>query len=46
MNVRVMLLFGADIIIMKKSELQDALLELLFTGPEWQYDRFVRSLDL
>lgn len=31
---------------MKKSELQDALLELLFTGPEWQYDRFVRSLDL
>ena len=28
---------------MKKSELQDALLELLFDGPEWQYARFVRE---
>lgn len=26
---------------MKKSELQEALLDLLFYGPEWQYDRFV-----
>ena len=26
---------------MKKSELQDALLQLLFEGPEWQFDRFV-----
>lgn len=25
---------------MKKSELQDALLELLLDGPEWQYERF------
>lgn len=28
---------------MKKSELQEALLQLLFDGPEWQYDRFVRE---
>ena len=28
---------------MKKSELQDALLELLFNGPEWQYERFARE---
>ncbi|MCI8608100.1 MAG: SWIM zinc finger family protein [Firmicutes bacterium] len=28
---------------MKKSELQDALLDLLFEGPEWQYDRFIRE---
>ena len=28
---------------MKKSELQDALLQLLFDGPEWQFDRFVRE---
>lgn len=28
---------------MKKSELQQALLELLLDGPEWQYDRFVRE---
>ncbi|MDD6436228.1 MAG: SWIM zinc finger family protein [Clostridiales bacterium] len=28
---------------MKKSELQDALLQLLFEGPEWQFDRFVRE---
>ncbi len=31
---------------MKKSELQQALLELLFDGPEWQYDRFIREHDL
>ena len=28
---------------MKKSELQEALLQLLFDGPEWQYNRFVRE---
>lgn len=28
---------------MKKSDLQEALLELLFDGPEWQYDRFIRE---
>ena len=28
---------------MKTSELQQALLQLLFDGPEWQYDRFVRE---
>ncbi len=28
---------------MKKSELQEALLQLLFDGPEWQYDRFVEE---
>lgn len=28
---------------MKKSELQDALLQLLFEGPEWQFARFVRE---
>ena len=28
---------------MKKAELQQALLALLFDGPEWQYDRFVRD---
>lgn len=28
---------------MKKSELQEALLQLLFEGPEWQYDRFLRD---
>ncbi len=28
---------------LKKSELQQALLELLFDGPEWQYDRFIRE---
>ena len=26
---------------MKKNELQQALLELLFDGPEWQYGRFI-----
>lgn len=28
---------------MKKSELQEALLGLLYTGPDWQYDRFVKE---
>ena len=28
---------------MKKEELRQALLELLFDGPEWQFDRFVRN---
>lgn len=28
---------------MKKNELQEALLQLLFDGPEWQYDRFVEE---
>lgn len=28
---------------MKTRELQEALLQLLFDGPEWQYDRFVRE---
>ena len=28
---------------MKKNELQDALLQLLFDGPEWQFDRFVQE---
>lgn len=28
---------------MKKNELQEALLQLLFDGPEWQLDRFVRE---
>lgn len=27
---------------MKKPELQQTLLRLLFEGPEWQYDRFLR----
>ena len=31
---------------MKKSESQQALLELLFDGPEWQFDRFVREHNL
>lgn len=31
---------------MKKSDLQDALLHLLFTGPEWQYERFIDEYDL
>ena len=26
---------------MKKSELQEALLQVLYEGPEWQYDRFI-----
>lgn len=28
---------------MKKSELQQALLQVLFDGPEWQYDRFIEE---
>ncbi len=28
---------------MKKAELQQALLQTLFDGPEWQFDRFVRE---
>ena len=28
---------------LKKSDLQDALLQLLFDGPEWQYDRFIEE---
>ncbi|MCD7945387.1 MAG: SWIM zinc finger family protein [Clostridiales bacterium] len=31
---------------MKKAELQQALLELLFDGPEWQFDRFLREYRL
>ena len=31
---------------MKRNELQQALLELLFDGPEWQFERFVRDHDL
>lgn len=31
---------------MKKSELQEALLRLLFDGPEWQFDRFIRESGL
>ena len=31
---------------MKKSELQEALLQLLFEGPDWQFDRFVRQKGL
>ena len=28
---------------MSKSELQETILELLYTGPEWLYDRFIRD---
>ena len=28
---------------MKKAELQQALLDLLFSGPEWQYNHFIRD---
>ena len=28
---------------MKKNDLQEALLQLLFDGPEWQYERFIRD---
>lgn len=28
---------------MKKNEAQQALLQLLFDGPEWQFDRFIRE---
>ncbi|MEE1053379.1 MAG: SWIM zinc finger family protein [Acutalibacteraceae bacterium] len=28
---------------LKKSELEQALLQILFDGPEWQYDKFIRE---
>lgn len=28
---------------MRKEELKEALLDILFYGPEWQYDRFIRD---
>ena len=28
---------------MKKAELEQALIDLLFSGPEWQFDRFIRD---
>ena len=28
---------------MKKSELQQALLQVLFDGPDWQNERFIRD---
>ena len=28
---------------MKKADLQQALLQILFDGPEWQYDRFIEE---
>ena len=28
---------------MKKADLQEALLQVLFDGPEWQYDRFLEE---
>lgn len=31
---------------MKKADLCQSLLELLFDGPEWQYDRFIRERGL
>ncbi len=31
---------------MKKDELQQAFLEMLFDGPEWQFDRFIKEHDL
>ena len=31
---------------MKKVELAQTLIELLFDGPEWQYERFIREHDL
>lgn len=31
---------------MKKNELKQALIELLFDGPEWQFERFVREHDI
>lgn len=31
---------------MKKGELQQTLLELLFNGPEWQFEKFIRDHDL
>lgn len=29
---------------MKKKELQETLLQLLFDGPDWQYERFIESI--
>lgn len=31
---------------MKKSEAQQALLQLVYEGPEWQYERFIRENEL
>lgn len=31
------------ILKLKKADLQQALLQILFDGPEWQYDRFVEE---
>ena len=36
-------LVGQKISKMKKSELQDALWQVLMDGPEWVFDRFVRE---
>lgn len=36
----------AYILKMKKKDLQQALLQVLFEGPEWQFDRFVREHDI
>lgn len=33
----------AYIMKMKKAELQEALVEILFGGPEWQYDNFIQN---
>lgn len=34
------------VLSMKKGELQQTLLELLFGGPDWQFERFIRDHDL
>ena len=34
------------VLSMKKGELQQTLLELLFDGPDWQFERFIRDHDL
>ena len=34
------------VLSMKKGELQQTLLELLFDGPDWQLERFIRDHDL
>ena len=31
---------------LSKSELQEALIQVLYNGPEWQFERFVRDHDL
>ncbi len=28
---------------LSKTELQEALLQVLYDGPEWQFDRFIRE---